>query len=78
MLRRRALVASIALSAVAARFDTFSSALTPAFLGMALVVLLLDLACSRVVARSRFLVARLSVLSDLAALGIAVAMAAMG
>jgi hypothetical protein len=71
MLRRRALVASIALSAVAARFDDFSLALAPAFFGMALVVLLLDVACSRVVAHSAFPVSRLSVLSDLAALGLA-------
>jgi hypothetical protein len=78
MLRRRALVVSIALSAVATRFDDFSPVLTPAFLGMALVVLLLDLAGSRVLARSAFLVARFSVLLDLAAVGIAAAVVAMG
>jgi hypothetical protein len=78
MLRRRALVVSIALSAVATRFDDFSPALTPAFLGMALVVLLLDLAGSRVLARSAFLVARVSVLLDLVAVGIAAAIVAMG
>jgi hypothetical protein len=45
---------------------------------MALVVLLLDLAGSRVLARSAFLVARFSVLLDLAAVGIAAAVVAMG